>query len=327
MRGTRSLLRLLWRERRGDGGRLLLAGAVLLFACAAYPPPRWVRETPPSLPPWPLPDADLYLPEHTQAAPIMVIVHGGAGVAGDKTDYCTRFFAEQFRAHGFLVVAINYRLAPSYPWRYQVADVAEGMRYARTIAASIGADTSRLYVCGISAGQAVAVAASAQVPVAGIVSISGLQDVGSWSHPLLPLWLDGEKPRPAPITAPLLLVHGDADVDVPYSQAVNAYHRAQAAGYPATLLTMRGAGHGGPGDDALRREVIPQMVAWCEHTAYRFSAASSASIASRCALSNPRRWLTRAAAMRLSRAITASSVSSFASIPVKARLAMSLPLI
>ena len=60
---------------------------------------------------------DVYYPETaTGPWPAVIIVHGGAWVTGDKTTSASLAIQPGLTARGILVVSINYRLAPAFPW-------------------------------------------------------------------------------------------------------------------------------------------------------------------------------------------------------------------
>jgi acetyl esterase/lipase len=86
----------------------------------------------------------------TANAPIVLFVPGGGFVGGDKAEYrhVSAFLARQ----GFVGVAMNYRLAPSYQWPTGGADVAAALDWLAAHGGEHGADTSRLFVVAHSAG-------------------------------------------------------------------------------------------------------------------------------------------------------------------------------
>jgi len=86
--------------------------------------------------------------------PIVVFVHGGAFVRGDKSgdsglyDNLLLWFARQ----GFLGVNVEYRLAPQTQFPGAVDDVAAAMRWVQAHAGRHGGDVSRVMLIGHSAG-------------------------------------------------------------------------------------------------------------------------------------------------------------------------------
>lgn len=97
---------------------------------------------------------DLYAPAEAAGLPILIYVPGGGFVGGDKRDefgfYCNIgcYFAER----GFLVLVMNYRLAPAHAWPAGGEDVGSAVAWARKHAAAHGGDPGRLAIFGQSAG-------------------------------------------------------------------------------------------------------------------------------------------------------------------------------
>jgi acetyl esterase/lipase len=99
---------------------------------------------------------DLFLPPGNDW-PVLIFVHGGGLTAGDKSLRVSgrdvygnigRFYA----SHGIGVAVINYRLQPKVNWRAQVEDVAEATAWVFSHLGNYGADVSRLFLAGHSAG-------------------------------------------------------------------------------------------------------------------------------------------------------------------------------
>jgi len=92
---------------------------------------------------------DLYLPNRS-FFPVVVFVHGGAWVSGDKAFYSHlgNFFAK----NGIGAVVINYRLSPQVRLPAPVQDVARAFAWTHRHIAAHGGDPDRLFLCGHSAG-------------------------------------------------------------------------------------------------------------------------------------------------------------------------------
>lgn len=97
---------------------------------------------------------DLYAPTAASNAPVVVFVHGGAFVRGDKSmpsglyDNVLEWFARQ----GFVGVNLEYRLAPEAVFPAAVDDVAAGLQWVADNIASHGGDPRRVLLIGHSAG-------------------------------------------------------------------------------------------------------------------------------------------------------------------------------
>lgn len=88
----------------------------------------------------------------TANAPLVVFVHGGGWKRGDKTMMRGSDKLEHWRAQGYAVASIDYRLVPDATVEQQGADVASAVAYLRTNAARLGFDRSRIALVGHSAG-------------------------------------------------------------------------------------------------------------------------------------------------------------------------------
>ncbi len=97
---------------------------------------------------------DLYVPEAAEGPlPVLVFVHGGGFVRGDKqgTFYPDNITAWAAR-HGMVGVGINYRLAPDHPWPTGVEDLRAALAWVRANIAAHGGDPERIVLWGHSAG-------------------------------------------------------------------------------------------------------------------------------------------------------------------------------
>ena len=96
---------------------------------------------------------DVYLPRDGKQAPILVMVHGGAWMLGDKAN--TAVVANKvlhWLPRGYIVVSLNYRMArPPAPLE-QAEDVGRALAFVQTHAADWGGDASRVVLMGHSSG-------------------------------------------------------------------------------------------------------------------------------------------------------------------------------
>jgi acetyl esterase/lipase len=96
---------------------------------------------------------DVIAPRDAHKAPVVLFVHGGAWVIGDKNLFgfyrnVGRFFAR----HGYVAVLPNYRLSPKVRHPEHVKDIARAFAWARRHAAEYGGDPDRIVLAGHSAG-------------------------------------------------------------------------------------------------------------------------------------------------------------------------------
>lgn len=82
--------------------------------------------------------------------PVIVYCHGGGFMVGcsEDTDYMTR----RICAAGVVVVSVNYRLAPEWPFPSGLDDCLEVYQWARAHAGQVGGDPRRVGVAGDSSG-------------------------------------------------------------------------------------------------------------------------------------------------------------------------------
>ncbi len=93
---------------------------------------------------------DLYLPPNASGpVPVVVWVHGGAFMMGDKSDPQS---LSALLAAGYAVAAINYRLSGTDLWPAQLDDVTAAVRHIQDNAAALGVDGDKVALFGASAG-------------------------------------------------------------------------------------------------------------------------------------------------------------------------------
>jgi triacylglycerol lipase len=97
---------------------------------------------------------DLYAPAASAGLPILLYVPGGGFVGGDKRaeDAFYANIGHEFAQRGFLVMVMNYRLAPLHPWPAGGEDVGYAVAWARQHASAHGGDPDRIAIFGQSAG-------------------------------------------------------------------------------------------------------------------------------------------------------------------------------
>jgi acetyl esterase/lipase len=86
-----------------------------------------------------------------EKAPVMVYIHGGAWVIGDKREQGKPMMYELV-ARGWVCVAINYRLSPKATWPDHIVDAKRAVAWVKEHIAAYGGDPSFVAVSGGSAG-------------------------------------------------------------------------------------------------------------------------------------------------------------------------------
>ena len=93
---------------------------------------------------------DAHVPASDGKFPVVLIVHGGGWVAGDKEGDIVPVFASV--ATNFTWFTINYRLAPTNRWPACYEDVQTAIRWVKAHAAEFKGDPNRIALLGYSAG-------------------------------------------------------------------------------------------------------------------------------------------------------------------------------
>ncbi len=222
---------------------------------------------------------DVYQPESDVALPAIIMIHGGAWRHGSKLAMVRH--ARRVARVGYVVVSINYRLAPKYPWPAQIDDCQYAVRWLKKNAQTYNVDAERIGVFGYSAGGHLAallgtvsgegdppIDESLSVddeelegfsPAVRAVAVGGAPCEFSWldeESEVLKYWMGGSRKslpekyrRASPIEyvtaddAPFFIFHGTADMLVPVQSPKDFHQALKARGVASTLLTVDGAGH------------------------------------------------------------------------------------
>ena len=94
--------------------------------------------------------ADLYLPKNSEMYPIIIWIHGGAFVGGDKRD--VKEYATMLASNGYAVLAANYERAPELKYPKQLNQIEEIHEYLLTISQKYNIDSNNIILAGDSAG-------------------------------------------------------------------------------------------------------------------------------------------------------------------------------
>jgi len=207
---------------------------------------------------------DVYRPPRAQpGAPIAVFIYGGTWQSGNRGFY--RFVGATLASQGIVTIIPDYRLYPEVNYPDFLRDNARAVRWARDHAAELGADPSRLFLVGHSAGAYNAVMLGVDGRWLGEVGMDPGRDIAGvvgWAGPYDFLPLRDEKLKaifgpPAglantqPIThasaggPPLLLLAGSADKEVDPGNSTRMAAAVTAKGGQARAKIYPGIGHVG----------------------------------------------------------------------------------
>ncbi len=223
---------------------------------------------------------DICVPAGGKPLPLVVWIHGGAWVEGDKQQ-CG---AIPLVKRGYAVASINYRFSQQAIFPAQIHDCKGAIRFLRANAAAYNIDANHIGVWGASAGghlaallgttagnkevegstggnEGVSSAVQAVCDFFGPADFVTLSDSNLWiaeanNSPVTKL-LGGPISRnrklaalASPVThasknaGPFLILHGDKDTLVPLPQSQALHEALLKAGAKSTLKVIPGAGHG-----------------------------------------------------------------------------------
>lgn len=225
---------------------------------------------------------DLYLPaeQSKEPLPLIIWVHGGAWLGGNKNNCPARRFARL----GYTVASINYRLSQHATFPAQIEDCKAAVRHLRANADKYNIDPNRFGAWGASAGGHLVALLGTTGGVRefdkgeNLKVSSRIQAVCDYFGPTdftkmsgFPTQMEHDAPdspeakliggpvqenkdkcrRADPITyvtkddPPFLIVHGDKDPLVPHNQSEILLEALKKAKVKAKLHIVEGGGHGG----------------------------------------------------------------------------------
>ncbi len=127
---------------------------------------------------------DVFNREGLVGAPVLVFVHGGGFVMGDKHTEGSPFYSNMgdFAArHGFVGITMTYRLAPAHKFPAGPDDLRQVLDWLRANVAAHGGDPAKIVLAGQSAGAThvagyLAHRRTHAAGLAGAVLMSGIYD-------------------------------------------------------------------------------------------------------------------------------------------------------
>jgi acetyl esterase/lipase len=213
---------------------------------------------------------DIYRPayEHGQL-PGVIVVHGGTWQSGNNSEFVA--LNAYLAGRDYVVAAINYRLAPRWPFPAARDDVLSAIAYLKVFGPQFGLDPARLALLGRSAGGQLALLAAytaSEPAIRGVISMYGPTDLQfGYEHPApsglydtrgaLEAYLGGSPAKASenyyaaspinfvtPASPPTLLIHGLLDDVVKPDQSERLESRLQQAGVKHLFVRLPWATHG-----------------------------------------------------------------------------------
>ena len=211
---------------------------------------------------------DAHVPAGDGKFPVVLIVHGGGWMSGDRETDIVPVFAPV--ATNFTWFTISYRLAPTNRWPACFDDVQTAIRWVKQHAAEYKGDPERIALLGYSAGgHLVTLAgthADADTRVQAIVAFAPPTDLvadnerrGGLSTSMRNLFgydttnitdeVRAVLKESSPLTyvkaglPPFLIVQGSADKTVPAGQSLAFQQALQAAGVSCDMIAITNGQH------------------------------------------------------------------------------------
>jgi pimeloyl-ACP methyl ester carboxylesterase len=208
---------------------------------------------------------DLWLPDDADGPrPVAALWHGG-GYVPEAGRAIMEPLARDLCRRGWAAWNLEYRrLGSGGGWPQTFTDVADGLdRLAGLRDDGEPLDLDRVVAVGFSAGGPLALWSAARhegrVHPAAVVSQGGIVEleavarddgieayVGKWlgdPDAVPEIYAAVDPAALLPLGIPILLVHGEADENVPPSMSTGFAERARAAGDDAEAVVVAGAGH------------------------------------------------------------------------------------
>jgi len=222
---------------------------------------------------------DLFTPADGRDLPVVVFVHGGGFVAGDKcTDgspYHDNVGLWAARS-GMVGVTMNYRLAPGHRWPAGAEDVGAAVAWLAAHVSDHGGDPARIVLMGSSAGAThvagYAGMARRDAGVRGVVLLSGAYDLELFDPAILEPYLGSDpevvrsaSPLPGLVGSglPILLAVAQHDPGISHRQAAalfDALYERDGRVPPMAFLPghnhFTGVLHLNAVDDVLGRQLV-----------------------------------------------------------------------
>ncbi|MFC1910107.1 alpha/beta hydrolase fold domain-containing protein [Chloroflexota bacterium] len=210
---------------------------------------------------------DIYYPLPIEANRAAVLyIHGGGWYSGDKASDIGRAFIPTLVSRGYLVAAINYRLAPRFCFPAQIGDARNALHFLVAEAGEYGIDPQRIGVWGDSAGGHLASLLGTidgntgrEPNVRAVINMYGPSDLTAYyqndnsphiEHVFGVTDADSEViiqaspiTHASPSSPPFLLIHGEDDTVVSYEQSQAFYNSLDSMRVNVELIKVLNCEH------------------------------------------------------------------------------------
>ena len=227
-------------------------------------------------------EIEIYLPQNVNKTGMAVVICPGGGYSGLAYGHEGIMVAKWLNKEGVAAFILKYRM-PNKHKDIPLADAQQAIRYVREHAAEYGVNTSKIGICGFSAGGHLASTASTHFATSGIstrpdftilfypvITMTTLTHGGSRNNLL------GENPSETDIymfssekqvninTPPAILLLSDDDKVVLPENSVRYYEALKRNDIPATMYIFPTGGHGwGFRDDyKYHKQMTDLLSAW-----------------------------------------------------------------
>lgn len=235
-----------------------------------------------------------------QKRPLLIWVHGGAWKRGSKEAFITKnkLLLQSLLNEGYAVASIDYRLSGEAIFPAQIQDINDGINFLYENAKKYALDIDKIAIMGRSAGGHLAslIAASnahkdtkfyaknrepkykilaavdffgpsdlmhlrdgkpsqnsLKTPEAKLLGVAPKSniDIAKWASPIT--YVDKNTP-------PFIILQGDNDTNVPYTQSTALYKTLKSFHIKSKLFIAKGARHGDPVFDT--KKYVKEVVAF-----------------------------------------------------------------
>jgi acetyl esterase/lipase len=242
----------------------------------------------------PLQKLDVYYPKEGGPWPAVLYVHGGSWKEGDKAEGAGW---QPLTDLGYLVIPINYRMAPFVKHPVMIEDLKCAVRYLRAHASEYNLDPDQIAAVGASAGGHLVALMGTSDESAGwdvgenvdqssrvqaVVAMAAITDFTQEMKVLsmvvysafggLPGTPTPKMIEASPVTyvtpddPPFLIFHGDNDGVVPYQQSEILNEKLTETGVPSQLVIVKNGDHSlqGKGATPSQAEIYNMILAFLE---------------------------------------------------------------